>query len=306
MIVQGKDGPQLTGFVRKLRGGSQPILALASDGFQYVVKFGNNLQGPNLPFNESMGCELYRACGLAVPNWKPLLLADDFLNQNPGSWIQTAEGNLRPASGWCFGSLYLGGQDVRLLEILPGTSIGKVRNRRDFWLAWLIDVCADHVDERQALFVEEATRALNATFIDHGHLFGGPKGEQSKAIVASRYLDSRIYPSVTSDQLHRLLKIAGSLDVDRLWLRVQHLPSEWKELPALRRFAECLDRLATANFLLQLLDTMVDTMQRDRNSECTNAPNKRKLPSSVLPPGVQASTSERRAILRPARFPACA
>jgi hypothetical protein len=85
-------------FVCNLRGGSQPILVEASDGLLYVAKFTDNLQGPNLPFNESIGSELYRACGLAVPLWKPLLVTDDFLDQNPGCWLQTAAGRLRPDS----------------------------------------------------------------------------------------------------------------------------------------------------------------------------------------------------------------
>ncbi len=67
MIALGKDPVVVTQYVRNLRGGSQPILARASDGFLYVVKFANNLQGPNLLFNESAGSELYLACGLPIP-----------------------------------------------------------------------------------------------------------------------------------------------------------------------------------------------------------------------------------------------
>src|ERR1039457_415092 len=112
---------RVTRYIRNFHGGSQPILAQASDGLQYVVKFNNNLQGPNVPFNESVGSELYRACGLAVPSWKPLLVSDTFLDQNPDCWMQTPEGRLRPASGLCFGSRFLGAEGTRLLEILPGS-----------------------------------------------------------------------------------------------------------------------------------------------------------------------------------------
>ena len=83
-------------YIRNLRGGSQPILARASDGLLYVVKFNNNLQGANLPFNESAGTELYRGCGLAVPSWRPLLVSDAFLDRNPDCWMHTPEGRLRP------------------------------------------------------------------------------------------------------------------------------------------------------------------------------------------------------------------
>jgi len=109
MPVFGKDFVSLTGYIRSLRGGSQPILAQASDGHTYVVKFANNLQGPNLLFNESAGSELYRACGLAVPEWRPLEVSEDFLDENHDCWMQTPEGQLRPASGLCYGSRFLGG-----------------------------------------------------------------------------------------------------------------------------------------------------------------------------------------------------
>ena len=55
MAVLGKKTIAVTRHIQKLRGGSQPILAEASDGRLYVVKFANNPQGANLLFNESMG-----------------------------------------------------------------------------------------------------------------------------------------------------------------------------------------------------------------------------------------------------------
>ena len=122
----------LTQYIRKLRGGSQPILAQASDGLMYVVKFTNNLQGPNLAFNESMGSELYRACGLEGPSWKPLVITDSFTDKNRDSWMQTPAGTLRPAAGVCFGSRFLGGEDAQLLEILPESRFKRLYNRNHF------------------------------------------------------------------------------------------------------------------------------------------------------------------------------
>src|ERR1017187_7147776 len=135
MSALRKNFPRVTKFFRKLRGGSQPILAQASDGLLYVVKFTNNLQGANLPFNESIGTELYRACGLSVPSWMPLLVTDSFLDQNPDCWMQTQEGRLRPDSGLCFGSRFLGGNGVKIFEVLSGSSFKRVINHMSFWLA---------------------------------------------------------------------------------------------------------------------------------------------------------------------------
>jgi hypothetical protein len=279
-------------FVCNLRGGSQPILVEASDGLLYVAKFTDNLQGPNLPFNESIGSELYRACGLAVPLWKPLLVTDDFLDQNPGCWLQTAAGRLRPDSGLCFGSRYLGGNGTRLLEILPGTSFRRIRNRLDFWLAWLIDICAGHADNRQAVFVEDTKGWLDAFFVDSGHLFGGPKGGHRLHFLASRYLDPRVYKNVSSQDILRFQRAVASLNVDQLWREVQALPEEWKTESALDGLNECLSRLSTPRLLQGAIEAMIDADER------TNGPARREIergrvPSvEILRPGVQAKRLE--------------
>jgi len=293
MCSLGKDLAIVTRYIRNLRGGSQPILAQASDGLLYVVKFTNNLQGPNLPFNESMGSELYRACGLAGPSWKPLLVTDAFLDQNPDCWMQTPEGRLRPDPGLCFGSRFLGGDGIRLLEILPGTSLKRIRNSKSFWLAWLIDICAWHADNRQALFLEDANGGLEAFFVDHGHLFGGPKGDLQKHFQASRYLDPRIYPSISSLYLLDVQRVVGSLDADQLWQRAQELPDSWKTLSAVRGFAQCLRTLSTSRLLQSVLDTIVKSIPRKNDCEDSRQQCRRTPTVSVLWPGIQAAGSER-------------
>ncbi len=234
----------ITRYIRNLRGGSQPILAQASDKLFYVVKFANNLQGSNLLFNESMGGELYRACGLARPAWKPLVVTDAFIDQNQDCWMQTPEGRLRPSSGLCFGSHYLGGDSNCLGEIMPGTSFRRVRNHMDFWLAWLIDICACHADNRQAIFLEDGAGWINAFFVDYGHFFGGPKGELKPHFLTSRYLDPRIYQSISSGQHLDFQKVVQRLDVENLWRQAQTLPEDWKTKSALNGFTQSLCRLS--------------------------------------------------------------
>jgi hypothetical protein len=282
----------ITRYIRNLRGGSQPILAQASDGLFYVVKFINNLQGANLLFNEGIGSELYRACGLAVPSWKPLMVTEDFIDKTQDCWIQTPEGRLRPSSGLCFGSRFLGGDGIRLLEILPGTSLKRVRNHLDFWLAWLIDICAGHADNRQALFLEDGAGGMDAFFVDYGHFFGGPKGELHPHFMVSRYLDPRIYHGVCSQQLLDFQKVVQSLDVEQLWLWVQSLPEDWKTVSALNSFTQCLCRLSTSNLLQNIIDTMMDAQQKANESENGKRQSRRNPPESVLCPGIQTGGSE--------------
>jgi hypothetical protein len=294
----------LTRYIRNLRGGSQPILAEASDGLLYVVKFINNLQGPNLLFNESAGSELFHANALAVPSWKPIFISDSFLDHNPDSWMQTPRGRLRPVSGLCFGSHFLGGDGVRLLEILPGSSFMRVRSRESFWLAWLIDICANHADNRQAIFAEDAEGGLNANFVDSGHLFGGPKGELHLPFLVSRYLDPRIYQSISSQQQRDIRKAAGFIDVDRLWLRIHTLSDDWTTPALFESFAESLDKLSNANLLRNVMDTMVDASQRAQEYERDKQQNGRKLTAKVLCPGVQAARVEWQHVTSRVGYPA--
>lgn len=240
-----------------MRGGSQPILVQASDGLLYVVKFAAQ-QGANLPFNESMGTEVYRAAKLASPCWKPVQVTADFLDKNPDCWWQTAQGPQRPEPGICFGTRYLGSGDTRLLEILPGNRFKRVRTPENFWRAWMIDICAFHADHRQAVFIENAKGLLDAHFIDHGHLFGGPTGDRQPRFLASRYLDSRIYQGACLNPV-ALLKSAAGLDVDRLWQKMHALPEEWKTASAVENFAQFLERINSHRFLQDVLEIMQES-----------------------------------------------
>jgi hypothetical protein len=287
MLTLGKDLPFVTHYVRNLRGGSQPILAWASDGLPYVVKFANNPQGPNLLFNESAGSELYRACGLPAPEWTPLWVSDSFLDRNPDCWMQTEEERLRPASGLCFGSRFLGGNGKRILEILPSSMFKRVRNQVSFWLAWLIDVCAEHVDNRQAIFVEDAEGWLEGHFVDHGHLFGGPNSDLKRHFSASRYLDQRIYGQVSFDTLLDFGDVLRALDADRLRQRIEAIPAEWSHASAREGFERCLQRLKIASLVRHVVDTIINDHERRAETESRMVGNERKPASEVLRLGLQ-------------------
>lgn len=293
----------ITKYFRNLRGGSQPILAQASDGLTYVVKFANNLQGANLLFNESIGTDIYRACGLSVPFWRPLFVTDSFLDKNPDCCIQTEEGRLRPKSGLCFGSRFLGGDGISLLEILPGSSFERVNNHLTFWLAWMIDICAMHSDNRQAIFLPDGKGALHAYFVDNGHFFGGPKGEDRPHFLASRCLDLRIYQELTLKYRMNLLRVAESLDLDRLRRRAQALPDEWKTSSAVDGFEQCLERLSNIKLLRNVVDTMVDARQKE-NRRREGAPNFEQK-SPVLRFRIQAAEFARHIISDIDGFAAC-
>ena len=289
MFALGKDLAFVTHYFRCLRGGSQPILARASDGFLYVVKFANNLQGSNLLFNESAGSELYHACGLAVPEWAPLWVSDSFIDGNPDCWMRNTVGRFRPASGLCFGSRFLGGNGKRLFEILPGSMFKRIRNQVSFWLAWLIDICAEHVDNRQAVFVEDSDGWLDAFFLDHGHLFGGPNTDSKRHFAASRYLDQRIYGQLSPEVLLEFQDVLRALDADRLRQRIEAIPAEWSSASAREVFECSLQRLKMDSLVQHIAETIISGIERRAETGSEIAGGERKLPSPVLRLGLRGA-----------------
>jgi hypothetical protein len=289
MLTLAKSTVFVRRHIRDLRGGTQAILAEASDGHVYVVKFNCCVQGANLPFNESAGTELYRALNLPSPAWNPLLVTDSFLDENPGCRVQSCGDSVRPVAGLCFGSRYLGESGERLLEILPGGSFKRVNNHSAFWLAWLVDICAGHVDNRQAIFTEDQAGWLNAVFLDHGHMFGGPQGDEQRHFLASRYLDPRVYQEIPLQPLEGFRKTVQCLDVDKLWNDIQALPEDWKTASALAAMTQCLNRLSDPSLLRNIMDTMVDAQyqvqQRERRAQHDQL---RKAASSVRRAAVQS------------------
>ena len=270
-------------YIRPLRGGSQPFLARASDGQLYVVKFNGNPEGQNVLLNECVGNELYRLCGLPVPDWTPLRLTPSFLKQNQRCWPEDG-GIFRPKAGLCFGSRFLC-EGSRLYEILPGSSLGRVRNREDFWLAWLIDVCARHADNRQALFLNQGDSGIDAVFIDHGHMFGGADGTKVPPPAASGYLDSRVY-DLSSVYFRAILRVIQCMDADILWQWVQTLPTEWQTESALKSISECLSRMSDKEFVVLALEAMA-TYHRQSQERRNDSPQSRsRLPSGILRTGV--------------------
>ena len=290
-------GPQcalVTRFIRNLRGGSQAILAEASDGNIYVVKFAHNLQGPNVLFNEAMGTELYRSCGLPVPAWSVLRVTDSFMDGNRECWLETGHALQRRPAGLCFGSRMVKGCGERIFEILPGGYFRRLETPADFWLAWLVDICANHSDVRQALFCEEASRRLRTVFIDFGHMFGGAKGDAHPHFRASRYTDERIYPEPAGDCLLTMWATLSKLNTDQLLSRLAGMPEEWRSPAAERAFAACLDRLSDARFVEKMFDAMVDSLRRTcEGPTCRDA---QWLRPSILHPCLGATRKRRNAM----------
>lgn len=241
-------------FIGRLRGGSQPILVQASDGYLYVVKFQDNPQGPNVPFNEALGSLLFEVCGLRVPSWAVIEVNDGFLDRHPESWFWTGKEYRRPQAGCCFGSRFQGMGETPVVEILSRSQMSRVSGREDFWRAWFLDILTEHCDHRQALFARQENGALEPIFFDHGHLFGGPLGEVAPKVLASRYLDSRIYEELDVEGCNRIAHIIESLHQENLLRLVASLPQEWATASAMRQLQRLLARLNDGALLENISD----------------------------------------------------
>lgn len=246
----------LTTFVRTLRGVCHPFLALGNDGVVYVVKLRTGSEDEHRLFNEAMGTELYRALGLMVPAWRPLVVTDDFIDGNPGAWPHVDGVPVRPQAGLAFGAHFLGQDGAQVMEILPKSYYKRILNPSDFWLAWLIDICAAHADARQAVFTQRVDGWLTLHFVDHSHMFGGPGGAEKVRPAACRYLDPAAYRDVSKLTPRSLRIKLRDFNSEQMWSRVKLLPSSWRTPTAITTFASCLGKLANGQFLDRTLEEM--------------------------------------------------
>lgn len=216
-------------------------------------------------------------------------LSDSFLDENPDFLIETPQGRLRPSSGLCFGSRFLAADGRQFFEILPRDYFTRVRNRADFWRVWLIDICAEHVANRQAVFEETADGWVDAYFIDHGHLFGGPNADSKRHFAASRYLDERIYSRLSSEVLIGFQEVLQALDVDRLRRRIEAIPAEWCHASAREVFERSLQRLKMASLVRRVVERIGSDLERRTATGSETAGNNWKGRSEVLPLGLQGT-----------------
>lgn len=259
--------------MRKLRGSSNPLLALADDGEFYVVKLHSRAPEHRELFNEAAGTILYQSLGLPSPRWTPVFASRKFFDQNP--LARTAcPADPKLYTGLAFGSGLVSGSLTRCSDLLPSASISRLRNSEMFWLAWLVDACAFHSDNRQAVFTTCADRRVEATFIDHGRMFGGLTGCDEPKVEASRYLDSRLYPEFTTSTFtwieNAILQLNGAACIGQITC----VPETWVTTCALGALNSALLRLSTRQLWENILHRMVATLERQKNR------NEHKFPSS--------------------------
>jgi hypothetical protein len=161
--------------------------------------FGNP-QGPNVLANEFIGGLVTSAVGLPVAQGRLVHLSEDFIDQNPGLWFETPQGRRRPESGIHFGSMFVGQPEglYRPTDYISRSRIRSIRNRDAFLGMYILDIWANHQDNRQALLTNLDAHESEIRFIDHGHMFAGPHWRFSERPGLASHLERSVYSDLWS------------------------------------------------------------------------------------------------------------
>jgi hypothetical protein len=190
-------------YIRKMKGGSQSILVQCDDDRFYVVKMAGNPQGPNVMANEFLGSVIAGAVGLPVAESMAIHLTNHFIDSDPDIWFELPAGTKRPDAGLHFGSLLVGQPSgpLRPSEYISPSRIDSIANRDAFLGMYILDVWANHQDNRQAVLLRRSDDAQEAFFIDHGHMFGGPDWNFRERPGAAFHLETSIYSELWHDEV---------------------------------------------------------------------------------------------------------
>jgi hypothetical protein len=186
-----------------MKGGSQSILVQANDCKYYVVKMAGNPQGGNTLANELLGTLISESVGLPVAKGKAVYLSDSFIDSCPDSWFEILSGRLRPKKGLHFGSMLVGqpSGNRRPSEYISPWRINTITNREAFVGMYVLDVWANHQDNRQAILRRASNDPLQeAFFIDHGHMFGGPEWNFHEQPGMALHLEMGVYSDLWEKQ----------------------------------------------------------------------------------------------------------
>jgi hypothetical protein len=230
-------------YIRKMKGGSQSILVRANDGKHYVVKMTDNPIGSNVLANESMGSSIAKAVGLPVAEAKGIVISDSFIDSHPDLWFKLPSGTRRPKKGVHFGSQLVGQTSgaERPTEYVSPSRVHLITNREAFLGMYILDIWANHQDNRQAVFRRRPDNTQEAFFIDHGHMFGGPEWNFKETSLSALHLELAIYTDLWQEE-----KIAA-------W--VSHLQTAVPEV--LTRLADPMDSKWYKGDLAALIDTLI-------------------------------------------------
>jgi len=231
--------------VRRMRGGAQGHLMLASDGQFYVVKFRNNPQHMRVLANELLATRLGAAIGLTVPHSDVIEVTDWLIRNTPDLTVELRHGAQPCQPGLHFASRWAGGlMPGQLVDYLPEQQLLEVRNLHEFAGMLALDKWTCNINGRQAVFRKSRReRRYSATFIDQGYCFHAGDWKFIDASLGGVYADNTVYRGVAGwESFEPWLSRIESLAPETAWAIGEIVPPEWYggDLSALEALLERL------------------------------------------------------------------
>jgi len=216
--------------IRRMRGGAQAHLMLASDGNFYVVKFKNNPQHLRVLANEMIASKLAERVGLTVPPTDVVEVTEWLIANSPELRIEGHGEHVRCAPGLNFGSRYVGGlMPGQTVDYLPEERLREVRNIAEFSGMLVIDKWTCNSNGRQAIFDRrQRERKYRATFVDQGFCFHAGEWTFPDGALRGVYARNAVYAGVTGwNSFEPWLTQVEEMPAETLWTIAEGVPPEW-------------------------------------------------------------------------------
>jgi len=216
--------------IRRMRGGAQSQLMLASDGHLYVVKFRNNPQHVRVLANEFLATRLAAAIGLAVPPSEIIEVSAWLIQNTPDLSMELRGGAQRCEAGLHFASRWVGGlMPGQTVDYLPEEQLLEVRNLAEFGGILALDKWTCNINGRQAVFQKgRRDRRYSATFIDQGYCFHAGDWRFIDISLGGVFAENTVYRGVTGWQsFEPWLSRIENLAPETVWGIAEMIPPEW-------------------------------------------------------------------------------
>jgi hypothetical protein len=216
--------------IRRMRGGAQSHLMLASDKQLYVVKFRNNPQHVRVLANELLATRLAESIGLAVPPCDLIEVSAWLIEHTPELAIERRGGVDKCVPGLQFASRWVGGlMPGQTMDYLPEENLREVKNLAEFAGMLALDKWTGNINGRQAVFQRSRReRRYEATFIDQGYCFHGGDWKFMDAGLAGVFPDNTVYRAVTGwESFEPWLGRIEKFSEETAWTIAETIPPEW-------------------------------------------------------------------------------
>ncbi|MGI9101079.1 MAG: HipA family kinase [Terriglobales bacterium] len=247
----------ISGYVRRMPGGSQPHLVRATDGKLYVAKFLGNPQHSRILVNEWIASRLAIAVGLPAARVRLITLTREFVASTPELCFQLRRGTSPCRPGVHLGSAYVGVPGHHeVLDLFPPEISQRLANKDIFAAALVLDKWLGNADARQFVFRRALTcRQYKAFLIDQGGCFNFGKWDFPDCPRYGLARDRWWYAGITNlGDFEPYLSRVEHVTASQLSALVAELPECWRsrDKDALERLMEqVFDRAARIRCLVR-------------------------------------------------------